>query len=202
MTSFSIILGTYGDVSWREQAEKLAIDTVNMQDYDGDRDIEVVQYHGDTLAQARNRAAEDASGDYLIFLDTGDLLDIGYVAAMDAASGDIRRPSVRGFDQQGFIDPQPVMSPRPESLIVKNFIVIGAAVNRRMFLDVRGFSEIPVLEDWELWLKLVCYLGATVVDVPEAVYLINDSHDRSKHPHDAIYASRIRQTFARYGARV
>lgn len=198
MTFFSIILGTYGDEWWKDEAEKLAIDTINSQG----EDCEVVRYHGETLAEARNHAARDANGDFLIFLDTGDALDPGYVTAMRAAKGDIRRPAVRGFTRDGFIEDAPVLTPPPKSLFDRNYIVIGAAVRREMFFQVDGFSELPVLEDWDLWLKIVSFCDARVEDVPDAVYLINDSHDRNKHPDIDQVARGIRRRFQRWKAKL
>lgn len=196
MTSFSIILGTYGDDSWCERAQELALTTTGTQTHD---DFEVVAYHGKTLASARNHAAQDANGEYLVFLDTGDYLDAQYLEAMNKAEGELRRPAIRGFNHDGFIDEEPIMFIRPASVLTRNFIVIGAAVNRARFLQVDGFGELPVLEDWDLWLKLMCFLDVEVVDVPEAIYLINDEeHERNLNPLMDLYAQRIRRKFYPY----
>lgn len=58
-------------------------------------------------------------------------------------------------------------------LLSANFIVIGAMVERNQFLEVGGFEEFKIFEDWHCWLKL-WKLGAEIEDCDKAIYRITD----------------------------
>ena len=61
-----------------------------------------------------------------------------------------------------------------------NWLVVGTALERSLFMEVGGFGDYPHgFEDWSLWAK--CWkLGALVVPVPRAVYCAHWNND-SKH---------------------
>lgn len=51
-----------------------------------------------------------------------------------------------------------------------NWLVIGTLVQRQVFVEVGGFREWPLYEDWCLWQR--CWkAGAEPVKVPDAVYV-------------------------------
>lgn len=161
----SVVVSTYGDDKWKSLAQR-AVASAEAQTIP----VQVVQVHGNTLASARNLGAARASGEWQIFLDADDELDPRYVEHMLAAEGDIRRPSTLGI-VDGKEDDYPVLIPY-QDIRVANYIVIGAMHRRSDFLAVGGFRELPILEDWALWLALVTN-GANVVDVPEAIYRVH-----------------------------
>lgn len=190
----SIVIATYGDDSWRDLALKRALPSCEALDTPPH---EVRLVHRATLNDARNAGALAATGEWLCFLDADDELEAGYLGAMRAAEPEpIERlatpdevtagcelgiafdpacalliPAVRYLDRRG--QPQgeahiPNAEP-PRSLIEVNRAVIGTLIPRALFLDVGGFGDEPIYEDWSLWLRCV-RAGAELVHVPRAVY--------------------------------
>lgn len=192
----SVVIATFGANSFWLVARDLAWKIIDSQYIPPH---EVICVHGETLAEARNYGAEVAETDWLIFLDADDDLDPLYCYEMMQGEGDIRRPSVIGFQQEEYgrvyIDPEPVMGSR-YPLIQRNFLIVGCMVNRDIFLHVGGFDEWPVLEDWAMWLKCVCFGDASIEDVPKAIYRINDNHGRNKHPDIDKVAKKIRSRYS------
>lgn len=175
----SILICTHGDRHWEERAQA-AVKSAEGQM----QPREVVQFHMDdgTLAEVRNGAARMATGDWLCFLDGDDTLAVGYLATMRtvmrhwnlARPGDLREnplllvPALQQVDTAGDVGLAKI--PDWERLLIDlNCGVIGTLVPRRLFLEVGGFHEWPVYEDWDLWLRCV-RAGARLVPVPDAVY--------------------------------
>lgn len=179
----SVLICTYGDDDWVDAAWSRAFPSAQIQQQ-AVREINVLHLPEGPLAEARNRAAADASGDWLCFLDADDELDPGYFDAMTrtarswnlARAGDLRDnpllfvPAVQyvrlGLDD-GAAEVPNGRGLRP--LLDINCAVIGTLVPRRLFLEVGGFRDLPALEDWDLWLRCE-EAGARVVTVPEAIY--------------------------------
>ncbi len=167
----SVIIGTFGDPAWEGRARKVALPSV-----EGQEAFEVLIGHepdGD-IASCRNRLAAQASGEWLCFLDADDELHPGYLDAMrSAAPGSGRAlltPAVAYVRQRGRL-PRATMWPVVD-LRHGNYLVIGTLVQRAVFEEVGGFRVWPLYEDWCLWQR--CWIrGATVVEVPEAVYIAN-----------------------------
>lgn len=160
----TVCIGTYGDLGvWAERAERAMVSV-------GDQ-APCLWVHEDSLARARNEAAAAAEGSHLVFLDADDELSPGYVEAMMAGVADIRKPSTLGVYEDGSTDEQPVMIPTRD-IRTANHIVIGAMVNRDLFLASGGFRDLPILEDWDLWRRLVLG-GASVEEIPDAVYRVS-----------------------------
>ena len=172
MTEISVIVATYGDPSWAQMAEIRAVASLDEQDMD-----EFVTLHQltGTRATSLNDGADQATGDWLLFLDADDELAPGYVGAM-------RRALEREHeDAHALLTPavQKIMKGRPGqpsffdrgiSLRDDNWLVIGTLIHKDLFHRVGGFPDYPHgFEDFALWSK--CYrVGARVVKVPDAVY--------------------------------
>lgn len=156
----------------------------------------IVRSHMDTLQEARNIGAVQANTEYLIFLDADDELDRHYVEAMLAAEGSIRRPATLGV-VEGIEDDYPVMIPA-RNLYETNYIVIGAMIRTADFRRVGGFDDYPVAEDWALWLKMV-EAGATITDVPDAIYRVNVQPVSRNQPVDmAVYGKTYQEIRERF----
>lgn len=167
----TICIATFGDPSWRDLAAARAIPSAERQG------VPVVYVHGDTLHDARNSAVELADTEWVIHLDADDELTEGYVEDMCAGSADVRAPAVTYAHANLYTCTRPKV-PRvaghnhqciADCLTDGNWLVVGSMVRRQMVLDVGGWRDFPVYEDWDLWLR--CHLaGASFEAIPRAVY--------------------------------
>ena len=178
----SILLATFGHSRWRDLAHEHALPSC--YDQDPWQVITLHQEHG-TLAQARNSAAEMATGDWLCFLDADDRLGVGYIDAMRLACDNHRDDdAMHGrFDQDYLLVPAmqfviphtgecvgtPEIPAWGQPLIEVNCACIGTLVPTSLFREVGGFREHPLYEDWDLWLRCV-KAGAALIPVRDAVY--------------------------------
>ena len=170
--TFSIIIATHGEDRWAKLAHERALPSALMQDA---HEVLVGHDYEGTRADVRNALSEKATGEWLITLDADDELDEGYVTAMARAA-----------------QPRSLLTPRvshvkkgiggvarfmPEVDLEKgNWMVVGTAVPRDLFLEVGGwrtFTGSGVLnqwDDWDLWIRCV-QAGAEIVKVDDAVYV-------------------------------
>jgi hypothetical protein len=183
MDSVGVAVGIYGTDEWAERAKKVALPSVWRQTHACRFGI----CHSSTLAEARNRAAAKLETDWLIFLDADDELDERYVESMLAGDGDIRQPSTLGVYSDGTEDDYPVLIPPKSNLLIGNHLVIGSMVRSDLFFEVGGFQDLPILEDWDLWIR--CWLaGAKIGVAPEAIYRVHVSQGRnSSDMHGSVY---------------
>ena len=194
--SVDIIIGTFGDESWKNKGEELLLD-VQKNVYDINN---VYAVHGKTLAEARNEGAERSSSQYLIFLDADDNLSSNYVIEMKKVAQwypvpAIFQPSTIGVYEDGTTDKEPVLIP-DRNMFHGNNLVIGSMVVRSDFLDVGGFKELPILEDWELFLNIITSKEAKVVTVPKAVYRVGvrqNSRNTDARLHNSVYGDIVRE---------
>ena len=172
----TVCVCTYGDIQWIDLAKARALPSAYRQT----APPRVIHRHDrSSLALARNGAARDATTKYLIFLDADDELDRGYVEAMLRGTADVRRPSTVGI-VDGVQVSAPVMMTGP-NLLEANYIVIGAMVDREKMLAVGGFSDYPVLEDWDLWIRLKL-ARCSFEPIPEAIYRVHIAgHSRNRN---------------------
>ena len=165
----SVIIGTFGEESWRELAQDRAVPSAKAQTL---APLEIISVHGATLQAARNQGAMAAQGKWLCFLDADDELDPNFLEAMSKASGQLRAPAVQYVRPDGLRTDAMVFDDR--DIRVMNPCVIGTLVPAELFNRVGGFGNEPIFEDWALWLK--CWrLGADIVHVPDAIYIAHDS---------------------------
>ena len=170
MTTISVCIGTYGSPKWAALAQR-AIASARHQATPAH---EVLHLHAHTLHEARNGAAQDATGEWLCFLDADDELDEHYIEAMTLAADHVGpallRPATLGIYPDGHTDDEPVVHP-PKPLLRANFMIIGTLIRRDQFLRLGGFDDLPVFEDWELWIR-AWRDGAALRAVPDAIYRV------------------------------
>lgn len=188
----SVVVATHGSEEWRQLSER-AVASAERQAHAYGEDWtrpEVVAVHlaEGTVAEARNLGALDAHGDYLIFLDGDDEMAPGYVDAMSLAAATVAEPEWSLFvPTVSYVSRHGQRThPKfwPEVKVENgNWLVIGTMVPRALFLDVGGFEEWPIYEDWALFARMQ-KAGATPVRVPPAVYLAHRREGSRNHSLD------------------
>jgi GT2 family glycosyltransferase len=177
----SVLIATYGDVSWMMTAVRAVASASDQGAY------EVLDRHEarGTISSSRNALAGRASGDWLLFLDADDELAPGYIEAMSVAVHQnlmdpmkLYTPAVRHVKKGR--PAAPFFFDRGISLRQDNWLVVGTLVHKDLFHEVGGFGDYPHgFEDWSLWSK--CFrAGAQVIKVPDAVYVYHHN-PQSKH---------------------
>jgi glycosyltransferase involved in cell wall biosynthesis len=196
--SVSVVIPVTGDPIWDQRALHAATTASDGQIV---RPQEVIIQRSSSVSAARNEGAKKATSEWLIFLDADDELDPDYIQAMLTADhrcsfkNVIYRPNTIGFYPDGSEDPSPNMIPRRD-IYTGNFIVIGAMCRRDVFLESGGFEDYPILEDWDLWLKIIDKFNTHVVDVPRAVYRIGvNPGSRNMNPNHGKIHSKIRSKY-------
>lgn len=180
--TITVIIASFGDLHWERLGRMRALASTVDQGFD-----EVIVKHEEemTLAEVRNAAAHEATGDYLLFLDADDVIAPGYLAAMRAALAEqpageyLLTPAIQYGAGKVFSPPR--FWPECE-IETGNWMVVGTLVPRRVFLFVQGWDEYELYEDWALWAKCVLE-GLTIVKVPDAhymVYVTANSRNRGK----------------------
>lgn len=191
-----VVVATYGDQDWRERGIECFEES---QQDDPNTVMDLFHWYGQELplGAVRNIAAKRLRWnkrfdyDWLIFLDADDRIPSDYVTKMREGWGDIRQPKTRGFYPDGTRDAEAGHIPRVR-LLRSNFIVIGAMVNASMFWAAGGFHSQPCLEDWDLWLRLYCYLGAEI-GKSDAVYEVGvNEGSRNLSTEHAYWHNKIR----------
>jgi glycosyltransferase involved in cell wall biosynthesis len=166
----TVVVGTYGDPSWVELAQRRAVPSAAAQG------VPVVHHHADTLHDARNGGIDQVTTEWVCHLDADDELEPGYFGAMASGVSDVRAPSVRYARRARVRDAASVPKVAghahdcsAECLIDGNWLVVGSLVRTDMVRRVGGWRDFPWSEDWDLWLR--CHLaGATFEAIPDAVY--------------------------------
>lgn len=186
MADVTIVVGTYGDEEWIQQAQR-AIASAKRQP------AEVIHVHGETLAKARNAGIEQAATEWVLCLDADDELAPGCVEALLAADGDLRCPAVSYV--RGGHPCRPKLWP-PVDLCDGNYLVVGTLVRREMYLAIGGFAEWPLYEDWAAF-QLMAKAGATITQVPAAVYIAHVRPDSRNRAQDLEYRRRMHHEIRR-----
>lgn len=187
----SILICTYGGDEWRDLAMSRAYPSTIDQ---GALEVNTHHFWGDSLADSRNWAAEDAKGDWLCFLDADDELCPGYIAEMAKVERRRLYHDSLTLEQTEVALLAPAVSydgstpgiPNRGGWPSVNECVIGTLVPRALFLELGGFRELPSLEDYDLWLRCA-KAGARIVHVPEAVYCAHVTPG-SRNTDQSVYA--------------
>lgn len=174
-TRFSIVITTYNFERFARAAAESALSqseaskevilvddgstdgTVrSVQDLPG---LKIVAQANSGVAAARKRGVEASCGEYLVFLDGDDELDVDYLretsaclAANPEASFCYTPMKLFGF-KTGLME---LRDFNEEALILYgNYIGVGALQPRTLYDRVGGFAELPSYEDWDYWLRAV-----------------------------------------------
>ncbi len=198
MNSFSILICSFGSSWWRDLAISRALPSAVAQ---GDHEIIVLHDPdpGASLGKLRNRAGDMATSDYLVFLDADDELEPGYIDAMREIETDVRIPMVRVLigDPRHDSPPPDPFEIEPRHILDGNFIVVGAAIRRDLFLKVGGFGNQFFIEDWVLWIR-AWIAGASMKLSPKSTYRQNWREGSRNQPERTAYLKvydQIRQQY-------
>ncbi len=178
----SIIIPVYNQSSYIEEAidsclnqtyPEIEIIVVNDGSTDNTKDVlksyldkSVIKYiyqENSGLAAARNTGLRNATGEFIQFLDSDDMLEktklekqVKYLRQNDSVFGVYCNTTYFRFTLENVIDSYRKFEKRTgnflERWISSNFVPVNAMLSRRtdLFFD----EELKVLEDWEYWLRL------------------------------------------------
>ena len=165
--------------------------------------IEYLRQQNRGPSAARNAGAAASRGEYLVFLDSDDRLEQGWLTAFTRAIEDGPASihcSVRVIDEQsGDVTVVAASARRPAFCGATGARLPGSyAIERKWFTDVGGFCpELRYGEHTELWLRLAAAIeagGGREVVLPAV--LITKYHDRS--PAKVASYDRVRKEGAEY----
>lgn len=200
---FRIVVGTFGDESWRDLAVQRALPSAEAAATKSKYKASVVNVHAPTLGLARNFGGlgDDSSG-WLIFLDADDTLDENYVEAMGDRicslpnDGYIVQPSTCTVRKGVRVD-KPSLIPPKQSILDGNHCVIGSAIHVDMFMAAGMFKEEPFWEDWTLWIRSWLE-GAEFATCPEAIYEVWPTDNSRNKVSDMEARAMFKKVRARY----
>lgn len=159
-------------------------------------EVKVIQQVNKGLASARNTGIMNARGDYVLPLDSDDILDVKCVERIieyaKATNADVISPSVQCFGigtQTIILVPEPKLEDFKEG----NRISYCSAFKRNVLLEVGGYS--PRMqegyEDLHLTINLLTR-GKRIITIPEPLFMYRTKensmwHNAQKH-HDKLMA--------------
>lgn len=180
MHGIDVIIATYGCESWKEKA--LIAQKSVLQQTSPASLIHLI--HGETLAQARNAGAHQSTADWLLFLDADDALDSNFIRAMREMIDQTTHPSPLLYPSvltiEDGVKSLSVKTSTQNPILEGNFMVIGTLVKRADFLRAGGFRELPMYEDWDLWIRCIAN-GSSPKPVHNAVYHVFVNKNSRNH---------------------
>ena len=144
-----------------------------------ERAIQLVRQHNRGLAASRNSGIATTSAEYVLVLDSDDLIAPTFVE--DCVSALEGRPDLSiAYGQQRYFGEENQFTRMPEydfvQLTRRNLFPCTALYRRRAFDDVGGYNErMTSYEDWDFWLGCG-ERGHFGVFVPHAVFCYRKSH--------------------------
>lgn len=149
-----IPVGRNGNKEWLQQA---------VNSLGSDVKVLVLENDGE-VSEARNVGLRTANTEYVLFMDADDIAAPDMLHELHAAiwDVDVAYPEMLLVSEdlsepQGLHPAQPFC---PYRLQQANYVPGCALVRREKALAVGGFRDLPVLEDWDLWVRMA-RAGAT-----------------------------------------
>lgn len=137
--------------------------------------VEVIDQINKGLSSARNAGIMNATGDYIFFLDSDDIMQENciekIIQKIEETNADVVAPSLKEF---GFSSNEVVLMPNPTLADFRTGNRIGycSAVRTSALKEVGGFSPRMTWgwEDYSLWVDLL-KKGKTMATIPEVLVL-------------------------------
>lgn len=190
----SVIIATFGDewIANNQHKIQFALWSAKNQTLD---DVEVIRTHEKSLHEARNLGAQKAKGSRLVFLDGDDWLHERFCENI-VEPEDVLQPLTKYKDApfSAIGTAASYLEPRAD-LIEGNHLIVGCPVKRELFLDVGGFDDWPVYEDWALWLKMR-KAGATFGKTTGIYYVRYNFMGRNQDPRGPETYDTIRRMYS------
>ncbi len=145
--------------------------------------VQVISQVNKGLSSARNTIIMNAHGEYILFLDSDDMLDAKCVQRIievaEATGADIISPSMQTFGTSNtYVEFMP--DPKLEDFKTGNRIAYCSAIKREALLEVGGYSpKMDTLGGWEdyhLWFNLLLR-GKRIVTIPERLFYYRTKDD-------------------------
>lgn len=191
MIKFSIIIPVYQQAEYLSQTiESVLSQTLKAHEIivvdDGSPDnsfqvassypVKIIRQVNKGLASARNTGIMNSTGDWLLFLDSDDMLLENCLEKISEAIEknsdiDIVAPSLKNF---GINNTSITLMPNPtlEDFKTANRIGYFSAIRRTVLLEVGGYSPKMTFgyEDLHLWVNLLT-LGKKLITIPDILVL-------------------------------
>ena len=137
--------------------------------------VKVISQVNKGLASARNTGIMNATGDYIFFLDSDDLLNEDCIEevkkVISETNADVVSPSFKCFGNR---QDEVILMPNPkiEDFKVGNRVGYCSAVKREVLLEVGGYNPKMIWgwEDYDLWFDLL-ERGKQIVTIPKILWL-------------------------------
>lgn len=139
-----------------------------------------------------NPVIKNMNVDWVVVMGADDFLNNNYVSEFRNArrkkDADIYIPKVaRGRFGDPTIEKQADWLPET-NMFEQNFIIASAPFRKENFLQVGGFKDLPLLEDWHLWAKMFAR-GATYTRFDGIYHYIDNENSRNVLKSTADYAA-------------
>lgn len=164
-----------------DNSEQVVLEFINSNDL---QNIKLINQINSGPSKARNKGVSFSSGEYILFLDSDDLIEETYIYKCVKVLDSNSEVKIVYSDASffGFINSK--WNLREFSFpdfLMYNCIFITALIRKKEFLDVGGFDErLSFTEDWDLWLSFVDKYGENIVHkINETLFYYRKHEDKS-----------------------
>lgn len=164
--------------------------TDNTKEIASSYSVKLINQVNKGLASARNTGIMWATGEFVLPLDSDDILLENCLEKIEAKVEETNADIIGlSFKEFGISDREVILMPNPtiQDFVTANRIGYCSAIKRSALLEVGGYSPKMVWgwEDWHIWFDLLTR-GKKLVTIPEVTWLYRVKensmiHDANKH---------------------